>query len=416
MSWPVVDARRAPLALVVLALTGCEADLERVRVYFPFDAGALDETEILCAAIVEIDLNEDGIDDLTRTYTFAADGTLRTLIEEAGGANPFALQDDPPEIGAPRETVFLVDPRAPHRVVSLTRLDVGGGAAVSARAGFVDGRLRSARYGGRTTTLGPRVNTTWTSGTLAVTRGWATDETGAWRTFRAEERATDSGSGSPVVAIREDTLELSGSDTSLVGTLTRTTTVVDTTYVSGLYTVALVVDDDGVPASMTTMDQFNGTSQTATYEVNRAPDRVSIDVVYGDGVGARTGIAERGPRGHVYRVQRAGSLVVCRVAITDPLGFPLWLAADPNECAALLDEEIDEQGFARTVTTGVRRVAMSFTTTCDDACVLAPAPPIDDGSALALLDRWAMLSPAPVLFESGQDALVEHVPACEVAR
>jgi len=418
MQVPVVDARGAPLVLVALtlacALVGCEVDLERVRVYLPFDAGALDDAETLCEAVVDIDLNEDGIDDLVRTYTFAPDGTLRTLVEEAGGANPRDLQDDPPEIGAPRETAFVVDADVPHRVLSMTRLDAFGGAALSARAGFVEGRLRTSRTSGRTTTLGPRLDSTWTSGVIVVSRAWTQDETGAWATYRALERAIDSGTGTPIVSTREEVLDVFVDEDSIVGELTRTSDSGGGPFTTGQYVFALHLDNDGVPIWMNTSNAFGGAGDSSIYDIARTAGGIEVDVIDGNGAGARTGVLERGPRGHVYRVQRAGSLVTCRVAITDPLGVPLWLAAVANECAPLLEEELDDDGFARSVTTGVRRVQMALTTTCDDVCVLAPAPPLDDASALGILERRTALSPSPAFFESQQRALTEHVPACEV--
>lgn len=417
MQVPVVDAGRAPFVLAALtcALAGCEVDLERVRVYLPFDAGALDDAETLCTAVVDIDLNEDGIDDLVRTYTFAPDGTLRALVEEAGGANPRDLQDDPPEIGTPRETVFVVDAEAPHRVLSMTRLDAFGGTTLSARAGFVEGHLRTSRTSGRTTTLGPRLDSTWASGVIAVSRTWTQDESGAWASFRVLERATDSGTGTPIVSTREEVLDVSITGNSIVGELARTSDNGGGPYSTGQYVFALHLDQDGVPIWMNTSSVFGGAGDSSIYEIARTPEGIVVDVVDGNGAGARTGVLERGPRGHVYRVQRAGSLVTCRVAITDPLGVPLWLAAVANECAPLVDEELDDEGFARSVTTGVRRVEMALTTTCDDVCVLAPAPPIDDASALGILERRTALSPSPIFFESRSRALTEHVPACEVA-
>jgi len=418
---PCAPGKALPLVVAAM-LAGC--DVDRVRVLFPFDAGPLDDATHLCTATVSIDLNDDGEADVRRVYQFAPDGRLRTFEEvllERGPVLPpaddgplIALDDVNFESGV--RTAFAFDDGWPDRLVAKSRLSSAAGTpSVVAKGGFVDDRLRTLELQGTTVSFGPRVVGIIANATRR--RGvWRTDESGAWSVYDREDvLARSDGTGIADTSIIRESLHLrETSDVTSVGEATRTFEQSGSTLSSLRYQVDLEFDDDGLPKHATFVDLQVGAPDSILLTVTRAHDHLTIDAAEQSGPGAWSVVVDRSARGHVHRVQRPGSLVTCRVVVTDPLGTPLWLRNHYLECAPLVAEERDATGRVTRVVTTARTVSFVTESTCDDLCTLHEAAPLDDGSVLALANRIAPVSPVPVVLDAFQRDVADPTPSCAV--
>lgn len=406
------------LALPLALLSGCELDLERVRIFIPFDPGPIDDASPLCDVKVHIDFTDDGLFDLERTYHFAQNGTLRKLDEAVGDGFLSASElDEPLDVFAPpRETVFEYDNAVFDRIVAKTRLDPSGaGASRVAKAGFVDDHLRTSEVIGEDAEIGPATSFIGYD-FVQATASWRRDEEEAWRNFEFENRYVtrsedDSSSTSTYGESLTHTLELETS----VGFLARTRTTSNGFETNVREFLVAATRDAGGLLNTVYVDGFDF-SFSSTIEIERTDAAVDIVAFTDEGFTTASVQVEKSGRGHVHRVWEPGSFFACRTAVTDPLGTPLWLRNDASWCLPLVEEVRGVGGLVERVVMATRTVTFAIESTCDDVCTLREARPLDDGSMLALADALFYVSPIRVVLRAEQNAVVDDAPFCEVSR
>ena len=406
--------------LMPTSLIACEFDLERVRVFIPFDAGPLDDEAPLCDVKVRIDLTDDGEVDLERTYHFAQDGTLRRLEENlAEGVFSSSELDEPLDpFAPPRETLFAIDDTVAARVVAKSRLDpTGPGASHVAKAGFVDDRLRTLEITGEDFELGP-ANFGGGAEFIQATASWRSDTEAGWNHFEFENRYVTKGEDGVVRTSTYGEAITFSRDAGAPGVFSanaRTQSTSDGFQTSVReFDVVGSRDADGIARTFTVTDLSTAVPYPITVDVERTPEIDVLTRIEGGFVTASVHV-EKSARGHAHRVWAPGSSFFCRTAVTDPLGTPLWLRIDASSCVPLVEEVRGASGFVERVVMTSRTVTFTVESTCDDVCTLREARALDDGSMLAIADAVVYVSPIRVMLRAEQNAVVDNAPSCEVS-